>query len=93
MQTHHTHNLKMTFQGGPLDGQSKIKTKVGRWPSYLADDGETLIPTNIGDRIMSRGRASGFTGCYRNTETFDGSTFPATIHHTYVHSSIQRGTL
>jgi len=85
------HNRLITFKGGPLDGQTKIKTSPGRWPAYLLEDGETLLPTATGDRIMSRGRSSGFTGCYRDTQTPDLSTMPVTINHVYVHSSIPRG--
>lgn len=84
MRTNKIHNLRMTFRGGPLDGQSRIKTEPGRWPSYLADDGESVVRTQEGDRWLRTGKRS----CYVHTESPDVSTMPVTINHVYVHSSI-----
>lgn len=89
MRTKTQHNRRVTFKGGPLDGQTKIRSITGRWPAYLAEDGETPVRAVEGDRIMRRVKPG--IGCYRHTERPDLSTMPVTMHHTYVHSSIPRG--
>jgi hypothetical protein len=77
------HNRAFRFRGGPLDGQTMTRTKTGRWPMYLAEDGRTPIKPSDGDRW----RRNGVRLIYIHTEQADISVFPAIINHTYVHSS------
>jgi hypothetical protein len=74
------HNRLIVFEGGPLDGQTKHKGNTGRWPTYLAEDGETVIKPSEGDRW----RRNGSRPVYVNRESMDVNVFPVMIHHTYV---------
>jgi hypothetical protein len=83
------HNRTIVFRGGPLDGKSVHKGKTGRWPTYLAEDGETVIKPSEGDRARRptyRGRQP--RDMYVHEYQEDRSVRPVMIHHTYVHTSL-----
>lgn len=46
------------FEGGPLAGIEMMKTRPARISTYLADDGETTIRVEVGDKVRS-GRLAG----------------------------------
>lgn len=83
------HNRTIVFRGGPLDGHSTHKGKTGRWPSYLAEDGVTVIKPSEGDRARRDGyRGNQPRDMYVHEFQEDRNVHPVMIHHTYVHTSL-----
>lgn len=83
------HNRTIVFRGGPLDGVNRHKGKTGRWPTYLADDGETIIKPAEGDRARRASyRGKRPTSMYVHESQEDRNVRPVMIHHTYVHTSL-----
>lgn len=51
---------KITFRGGPLDGQTVDKTSPGRWPNVLDAEGKSVRAQQVGQKT-ARGERDFYT--------------------------------
>lgn len=72
------HNMRFTYQGGPLDGVEKTRTTRGRWADFHNKEGKP-IQAHSGKRQLGSGR-----GVYKHHVRVDLSIYPHVTHHTYV---------